>query len=259
MRMIHFHRFKELLWVLVYRDLRGRTRASLLGYGWIVLQPLLATGIFTLLIQGVLKASLSGIVPYPVFIFSGMILWGYFSNSLSAATTSMAEHADLLRQVNFPRQTLVFYPMVSKLVDFAVSLGIFVVICLLYRIEIYPWILLSPLFLVPALLFGYGLALILSPLNVALRDIGRTIPILLGFAIYATPVLYPLEKVPPPWHSLYLLNPMASLIENFRRLVLFGQMPELAWLGIACGVSLLTFLFGWFVFSRVEALLADIV
>ena len=257
--MFRLYRFRELLWVLVYRDLRGRTRTSLLGYGWIVLQPLLATGVFTLLVQGVLNLHPSGDIPYSVFIFAGMMLWGYFSSGLSAATTSMAEHADLLRQVSFPRETLVLYPMVSKIVDFSISLLMFVSICLLYGVKLQPWILLAPLFLIPVLWLGYGLALILSPLNVALRDVGKTIPILLSFAIYATPVLYPLKKVPSVWKSLYLLNPMASLIEGFRGLILLGHLPDLALLGYACFVSFLMFLLGRWVFNHVELLLADIV
>ena len=257
--MFRLYRFRELLWVLVYRDLRGRTRASLLGYGWIVLQPLLATGIFTLLVQGILNLHPSGDIPYPVFIFTGMMLWGYFSSSVSAATTSMAEHADLLRQVNLPRETLVLYPMVSKIVDFSISLLMLVFICLLYGIKLQPGVILAPLFLIPVILLGYGLALILSPLNVALRDVGKTIPILLSFAIYATPVLYPLEKVPSAWKSLYLLNPLAGLIESFRGLVLFGHFPDLVLLGYAYLVSFFMFLFGRWVFSHVELLLADIV
>ncbi len=257
--MFRVYRFRELLWVLVYRDLKGRTRASILGYGWIALQPLLATGIFTLLIQGVLGVHPTREIPYPLFIFAGMTLWGYFSNSLSAATSSMAEHADLLRQVNFPREALVLYPMISKIVDFLVSLVVLAALCFLYGVKIQPWLMVSPLFLLPVMLLGYGLALVLSPFNVALRDVGRTIPILLSFAIYMTPVLYPLEKVPAVWRKAYLLNPMASLIESFRQLMLVGQLPELTPLFFAFSVSLLVFLFGCWVFSQVESFLADIV
>ena len=257
--MFQLSRFKELLWVLVYRDLRGRSRASLLGYGWIVLQPLLATGIFTLLIQGVLGIHPSGEVPYPVFIFVGMTLWNYFSGGLSAAASSMAEHADLLRQVSFPRETLVLYPMISKMVDFFISLIVLPIFCFFYGIPIHPLFIFAPLLLIPVLLFGYGLALILSPLNVALRDVGRTVPILLSFAIYATPVLYPLEKVPSAWRNLYLLNPMAIFIENFRRLTLLGQFPDLALFGFSCLVSFLVFFLGRWIFGQVELLLADIV
>lgn len=253
------YRFRELLWVLVYRDLRGRTRASLLGYSWIVLQPLLATGIFVLLVQGILKLQPSGEIPYPVFIFAGMVLWNYFSGSLTTATTSMAEHADLLRQVNFPRETLVLYPIISKTVDFLVGLVMLVLFCFLYGIKIQPSVMLAPIFLVPVLFLGYGLALILSPLNVALRDVGRTIPILLSFAIYAAPVLYPLEKVPVGWRPLYLLNPMASLVENFRQLILGGQLSDEGWLGLAFLASFGTYLVGRWIFGHVEALLADIV
>ena len=153
--MLRLYRFRELLGVLIYRDLRGHTRASLLGYGWIVLQPLLATGIFTLLIQGVLKIHPSGDTPYPVFIFVGMTLWNYFSAGLSAATSSMVEHADLLRQVSFPREILVFYPLISKMVDFVISIGVLAMVCFLYHIPLNPFILLTPLFLIPVLLVLY--------------------------------------------------------------------------------------------------------
>lgn len=257
--VLDLYRSRELLWVLVYRDIRGRTKASFLGYAWIILQPLLATGLFTLLIQVVLDIRPSGDTPYPVFVFAGMAVWNYFSGGLSAATEGLVRHADLLRQVNFPREVLVLYPMLGKLLDFVISLIVLAVFCVIYPVGLQAGLLLAPLVLLPAIFLGYGLALMLAPLNVATRDVGKAVPLLLSFAIYATPVLYPLDSVPAQWQAIYLLNPMVGVVDGFRRLALFGQAPDLSVLGLATVVSLSVWLLGQWLFDRFELALSDVV
>ncbi len=257
--ILDLYRSRELLWVLVYRDIRSRTKASFLGYAWIVLQPLLTTVLFTLLIQGVLGIRPSGEIPYPVFVFAGMSVWNYFSGSLSAATESLVTHSDLLRQVSFPREVLVLYPTIGRLIDFAISLVVLIVLCVIYSVRLRAGFLFAPFIIIPVVFLSYGLALILAPLNVAARDVGKVVSLILNFAIYAVPVLYPLEKVPAQWQTVYLLNPMAGVVESFRQLVLFGQIGDIKLLGLAWFVSLSAWLVGQWLFDRFELALSDVV
>src|SRR6266511_1923830 len=125
---------RELLLILVERDLRSRTKQALIGYGWIVLQPLVATGVFTLVVQFVLRLDLSGDVPYPLFLLSGMVIWQYFANSLIGSTESLTQHLDLITQVAFPREVLVLYPIVARLLDVAVGLVLVGVFMAIYRV-----------------------------------------------------------------------------------------------------------------------------
>lgn len=257
--LIELYAARELLWTLVYRDIRGRTKASVLGYGWIVLQPLLATGLFTLLVERVLGINPSGSIPYPVFLFAAMTVWSYFSGAVTMATESLVANADLLRQVRFPREVLVLQALFGKFLDFGISLPVLVVLCVLYGVRVQPGLLLAPLFALPAVFFAYGLSLILAPLNVVLRDVGKAVPLLMSFAIYAAPVVYPLSKVPERWRSVYILNPVVGAIEGFRDLAVLGQLPPLgvtaaAWIG-----SLAVLLIGQWVFDRFENALGDVV
>jgi lipopolysaccharide transport system permease protein len=253
------YRNRELLWTLVYRDIRGRTRASVLGYAWVVLQPLLATGLFTLLIQRVLKINPSGDIPYPVFVFAGMCIWNYFSTSLTMATEGLVTHGDLLRQVNFAREVLVLHTLLGKLLDFVVSYAVLAVMCLAYGIALTPTFLLAPVILVPVFLFCYGVALIMAPLNVVIRDVGKVVPVFLSFAIYLAPVLYPLASVPERWRALYLLNPTAGGVYAFRDLAIGGRMPDPAAVGLAWIVALLVWIAGQWIFDRFEQALSDVV
>lgn len=254
------YRYRELLWTLVYRDLRSRTKGSLLGYAWIVLQPLLATGFFTLLIrEGVLGIQPTQDIPYPIFLFSGMILWSYFSGSLSAATERLTEHSDLLRHVNFPREVLVLYPWVARFIDLGINLLVLAGICWMSPVGFQMGILLAPLAIGPVVLFGYGVALVLAPLHVAARDVGKAVPWLLSFAIYATPVLYPLERVPSHWRIPYLVNPVAGVVEGFRGLSLYGRISDPTALAMAWIVSLAVWWCGQWLFDHFEQALSDVV
>jgi lipopolysaccharide transport system permease protein len=250
---------RELLWVMVYRDLRARTRQSFLGYAWAVLQPLLATGVFTILVQKLLNAKPSGDTPYAVFLFAGMVLWTFFSGALAAATEALVLHGDLLTQVNFSRETLVFYPIVGKFIDFGLGAAVLVVINVLYGIGVPIHLLPALLLVVPTAILAFGLGLLAAPLNVAFRDVGKAMPLLLSFALYLAPILYPIDRVPTAWRGLYVCNPMVGLVDSFRRMAVFGQWPDPRYLAIAVAMSLLAFVVGQVLFNRFEIALADVV
>jgi lipopolysaccharide transport system permease protein len=257
-RLVELYRYRELLYVLIYRDVKARTKQAFLGYSWIVVQPLLAMGIFSLIVQVVLNLDLTD-TPYPLFLFCGLVCWQYFANSLSAATESLVLHQDLLTQVYFPREVLPLYPILGKLLDLGISSLMLAVLLIVYRTPVGWGVLLTPLVITVQIILTFGLALMLAPLNVAMRDVSRALPILLSFFMYAAPVLYPLERVPERLMGVYLLNPMAILIATFRALILGGQVPAPHYLVLAVVVSLVTLVIAYRLFQIFELMLADIV
>jgi len=258
-RFFELYRFREMIYILVYRDIKARTKQAVLGYLWVIIQPLLATGVFSLLVQGVLRLELTETVPYPVFVFAGMVLWQYFSSSLSESAQSLVTNLSLLTQVYFPKDILILYPIFAKLVDLGISLAMLVVMLILYRISVHWTLVFIPLFVLVAMLFAYALGLFLAPLNVAFRDVARALPILLSLALYATPALYPLERVPLHYRNLYLLNPMAVVVEGFRRVLFEGTLPPLWALGWATVLTVGLLLIGQALFQLFEKVLADVV
>jgi lipopolysaccharide transport system permease protein len=258
-KFVELYRFREMLYVLVYRDIKSQTKQAFLGYAWVIIQPLLATGVFTILVQSVLGLKLTERVPYPVFLMTGMVLWQYFSNSLTVSTESLTGNVNLLTQVYFPKDILILYPIFAKLVDLGVSLLVLATLLVVFRVPVAWTLVFAPLMVLITMVMIYGLGLFLAPLNVAFRDVARALPVLLSFALYVTPVVYPLEQVPPPYRTWYLLNPMATVIEGFRGVLLGGQLPPLWALAWALGLSLLVLVLGQRAFRLVEMVLADVV
>lgn len=250
---------RELLLILVERDLRSRTKQALIGYGWIVLQPLVATGVFTLLVQFVFRLDLSGDLPYPLFLLSGLVIWQYFANSLIASTESLTQHLDLVTQVAFPRVVLVLYPIVARLLDVSVGLALLGVFMAIYRVPPSWTLLLLPALVLLAGGLAFALGLILAPIQAALRDTARLVTILLGLALYAAPVVYPLASVPERWQALYLVNPMAAIVAAVHQVVLAGQPPEPGPIALAIAIVLVTVLVADRAFRVFETVLADII
>lgn len=258
-KALALYRYREMLYVLVYRDVKARSKQAFLGYLWVIIQPLLATGVFVVLVQGVLGLELTETIPYAVFLYTGMIIWQYFSNSLTASTESLAANANLITQVYFPRDVLVLYPIISKLIDLLVSFAALGLLLVLFRVSVSWTVVLAPIFVLLCMALAYGLGLFLAPLNVAVRDVGRVLPVLLSFALYATPVLYPSERVPEQVRVLYMLNPAAVVVEGFRSVLLEGRVPEL-W-ALAWAVCLIIGLVGLgeMAFRLFETVLADVI
>jgi len=248
-----------MLYTLVARDMKQRTRQAFLGYLWIVLEPLLATGVFTVLIQNVLQLRLTEDIPYPIFVLSGMIMWRYFSSSLGISVGSLTGNYNLITQVYFPRKVLVLYPVASNLVNFCITFILLLVVLLISGIPVRWTTVFVPLPLLLIILLTYGLGLIAAPINVAGRDMGKAITVLLGFFLYATPVLYPVTQISMKYRDWYYLNPIAVLVKGFRGFLLGSAQPPLwAW-AITAGSILVLLLIGNLVFSRFERVLSDII
>src|SRR5207249_8443171 len=155
MTRTRFARWREILYMLVLRDLKARTKQAYLGYFWILVQPLLLTGVFSFLVQQVLgRADLSADVPYPVFLMAGVIPWQFFANSLNESTESLVKNVDLVRQVYFPREILAIYPVFARLVDIGVGCVALAAFMLFFHVPVSGWVVLVPLIVVVEMLFA---------------------------------------------------------------------------------------------------------
>ena len=255
----NFARWREIVYMLVLRDLKARTKQAYLGYLWILIQPLLLTGVFSFLVQQVLGRTDLSEIPYPVFLMAGVIPWQYFANSLNESTESLVKNIDLVRQVYFPREILAIYPVFARLVDVAVgclALGVFLIV---FHVPISGWVMLAPVILLEEMLFAAALGLLLSAANVAWRDISRGLPLVLFLMLYAVPVLYPPERVPNGIRPLFDLNPIAHLVDAFRAAVLGTHPPELVGLAVIGVLGVLTLALAQRVFTIFDGVLADVI
>lgn len=249
-------RYRELLLIFAWRDLKVRYRQTILGAVWVLAQPLLTTGIFTLLFARVAKFS-AGPVPYPVFVLSGLLIWSFVSNVVTRAGNSLIGAAYLLSKVYFPRLVIPFSSIIVELVDMGVSALLIVMAMIVYRTPPAWTAFLLPIPLAFAICFGTGAGLWVAALNVEYRDVRVVIPFILQIGMYAAPVVYPLHVLSPRLRTLALLNPMTGILESFRG-ALFGLPLDpyiLLWPAIA---SLLVLVSGLYYFRRMERLFADV-
>ena len=250
--------YRELLYFLVWRDLKVHYRQTLIGAGWVILQPLTTMVIFTLVFGKFAQIPSDGL-PYPVFVYSALLPWNLFASSLNRGTSSVVGNAQLVSKIYFPRLILPVSGVLSPLVDFAVAFVILVGMMIWYR-TLPSWgILALPLFLLLAVLTALAVGLWLSALNVRYRDVGHAIPFLTQIWMFASPVAYPISVVPEKWRLLYSLNPMSGVIEGFRWALLGGQGPDFGLIVISSGMVLVLLLSGIVYFKYTERTFADVV
>ncbi len=259
MRLRELYRYREILLTLVLRDLQARSKQAYLGYFWILVQPLLLTGVFTFLVQRVLGRTDLSDVPYPVFLMAALIPWQFFASSVNESAESLVKNVDLVRQVYFPREILAIYPILARLVDVVIASAALAVFMLVYQVPVSGWVLLAPVLLAIEMLFVAALGLLLSAANVAWRDVARALPLLMALLVYAVPVLYTVDRVPESFRFLYLLNPMAHVIENFRAAVLGTHAPDMAAIGVLAVAGVVALVVAQRVFSVFDGILADVI
>jgi homopolymeric O-antigen transport system permease protein len=248
--------YRELLLFFVWRDVKVRYRQTLIGVLWVVLQPLLTMGVFTLFF-GRLAGLPSNGLPYPVFYFLALVPWAYFAQALSNCTNIVVENQHVITKVYFPRLVLPLAAVSSGLVDFAVGFVVMLALVLGYGIHLTSAALLLPAFILLGVFTALGVGLWTSALNAFYRDVRSIIPFAIQFWMLASPVAYPSSLVPAKWRWLYGLNPMAGVIEGFRwSLTSHGQPPG-PMLLVSVAIVILILASGLFFFQRVEGTIAD--
>ncbi|MBU6390768.1 MAG: ABC transporter permease [Planctomycetota bacterium] len=254
-RLLSYH---ELLINITLRDVKARYKQSLLGTAWAVIHPLSLMLIFTVVFSKFLKVQTYG-VPYPIFAYCSLLPWSFFASSLTFAIPSLINNSNLITKIYFPREIFPIAAVMACFLDFLVAGILFVFMMFYYHINISWHILLVPFIIFIQILFTIGVAFFASAVIVFLRDIRYIVPLGLQLWMFLTPVVYPTNIVPARYLSLYMLNPMAGIIDSYRRVILYGESPNITYLGIAFLISVFSFYLAYCFFKKVEMKFADVI
>ena len=254
--------YRELLYFLVWRDIKVRYKQTVLGVLWIVLQPLVSMVVFSFLFGTLLKVP-SGEVPYPIFAYAGLLPWNYFASSLTRSSTSVVSSAHLITKVYFPRLIIPIAGVLSGLVDFAIAFLVLIGLMVVYGVVPTLAVVWLPAFLVLAMATALGFGLWLSALNVRFRDVNHLIPYLVQVWMYVTPVIYASTLIPERFRWLLGLNPMTGVVEGFRWALLGHQLAAAQSSGVLFAssvlIALVVLVTGAVFFRRTERVFADII
>jgi len=250
--------YRELLYFLIWRDVKVRYKQTALGAAWAVIQPFFMMVVFSLFFGRLAKVPSDGI-PYPVFTFCALLPWQLFANALTESSNSLVGNQNLITKVYFPRLVVPISAVLGGLVDFVIAFVILLGMMLYYGI-VPGWAIVTlPGFILLAVLTALGVGLWLSALNVQYRDVRYTIGFLVQLWLFLTPVAYPSSIVPEKWRPLYGLNPMSGVVEGFRWALLGKSQPPGAMLWVSVAVVILILFGGLYYFRRMEQQFADIV
>jgi lipopolysaccharide transport system permease protein len=248
--------FRELLYFLVWRDLKVLYKQTALGVTWVILQPVVATLIFTAIFGYFVRLPTADL-PYPVFAFSGFLLWGYFAGVLGRSGTSLVSNAHLITKVYFPRLLVPMAGTLTGLVDLLFGVVVLLLFMPFFGVTPSLTLLALPLFVILALVCSLGVSLWLSALDVRFRDVKHVLPFLTQVWMYATPVIYPSAMIPGWLRPIYALNPMVGAVEGFRWAMTGRGEPPILLAIISGIVGLLFLVSGAMFFRRIERTFAD--
>jgi lipopolysaccharide transport system permease protein len=250
--------YRELLYFLVWRDIKVRYKQTALGAAWAVIQPVMTMVVFSIFFGRLAKVPSNGL-PYPVFAFTALLPWQLFSFALTESSNSLVSSQNLITKVYFPRLVIPLSSVLAGIVDFAIAFVVLLVLMAYYGIRPTAAIVWLPFFVLLAVVSALSVGLWLSALNVKFRDVRYTIPFLTQLWMFATPVAYPSSIIPQPWRTWSGLNPMAGVVEGFRWALLGDGLIPGALLWVSAVAVLLLFTGGLIYFRRTEATFADIV
>jgi lipopolysaccharide transport system permease protein len=250
--------YRELIYFLIWRDVKVRYKQTVLGAAWAIIQPFFTMVVFSLFFGQLAKIPSDG-VPYPIFSYAALVPWTFFANGLSQAPNKLVGSANLIKKVYFPRLAIPVSAVLSGTVDFI--LAFFILLGMMLYYDIIPTVntLWLPLFVLLALVTSLGVGLWLSAMNVQFRDVQSVVPFLTQFWLFATPIAYPSSLLREPWRTLYSLNPMVGVVEGFRW-ALLGTItaPQLIII-VSALIALVLLIGGVFYFRRMEKTFADLV
>ena len=250
--------YRELLYFLIWRDIKVRYKQTVIGAAWAIIQPFCTMVVFSLFFGRLAKIPSDGI-PYPIFCYAALVPWTFFANGLSQSSNSLVGSANLIKKIYFPRLAIPVAAVLSGVVDFV--LAFIVLMGMMFFFGICPtWdIVWLPLLLLLTIVTSLGVGLWLSAMNVQFRDVRYTVPFLIQFWLFATPIAYPTSLLPEPLRVLYGMNPMVGVVEGFRWALLGTDTAPGAIIFVSSLVALITLVTGAFFFRRMEKTFADIV
>ena len=250
--------YRELLYFLVWRDIKVRYKQTVLGAAWAIIQPVFMMVVFSLFFGRLARVPSNGI-PYPIFVYCALLPWQLFAHALTESSNSLVANERLITKVYFPRLLVPASSILGGLVDFVIAFVILLLMMAWYGIQPTWAIVALPGFILLAMAAALGVGLWLSALNVRYRDVRYTISFLIQFWLLATPVAYPSSLIPGRWRALYGLNPMAGVVEGFRWALLGKSEPPGALLAVSGTVVILILIGGLYYFRRMEAGFADVI
>lgn len=251
--------YRELFYIFAWRDIKIRYKQTFLGIAWVLFQPLISMVVFTIFFGNFAKIP-SGNLPYPLFVLCGLVFWTFFSNTLSSASSSLISNENIIKKVYFPKVILPLSTVITGSVDLVIN------IVLLFAVGLY-FKFIPPLLILPIILLGYvisfltasGLGLFFSALNVKYRDVRYIIPFFIQLLLFLTPVIYSTSIIKSSGKFLFILNPMAAVIESTRGIISGSAGIEYLGLGIAGLIAFVIFLTGLAFFNATEKFFADII
>lgn len=250
--------YRELLYFLVWRDVKVRYKQTALGAIWAILQPVFTMVVFSLFFGRLGKIPSDGL-PYPLFSFAALVPWTYFSHGLSQASNSLVGSANLIKKVYFPRLSIPIASVASGLIDFALAFLVLLGMMLYYGILPGGKVIVLPLLLLLTLVTSLGVSLWLSALNVHFRDVRHVIPFLTQLWLFATPIAYPSSLLSEPWRTVYSINPMVGVVEGFRWALLGTDTAPGPMIIVSSLAAVVILVSGVFYFRRLEKTFADVV
>lgn len=248
--------YKYLLYQLIQREIKARYKQSVIGYAWVIINPLLQLLVYSFVFSVVFRFPTA--IPYPVFLFVGLLPWIYLQTVIANSTLALVDNRELLKKVAFPREVFIYSIVIAKLIDLFFASIVFGAFMVFYQVPVSAsviWVL--PLLFIQMLLIT-GVGLIFSTANLFYRDIQYLANLVLMLWMYISPVVYPLSMVPSEWVGLYKLNPMVGIIEGYRS-ALFGQSFDLGTIAWSFVFSLVIFIVGFVTFKKSERVFADLV
>ena len=251
-------RYRELLYFLVWRDIKVRYKQTALGAAWAILQPFFTMVVFTIFFGNLAKIPSDGI-PYPIFSFAALVPWTFFANGLTHSSASLVASANLLKKVYFPRLIIPISSVLSGIIDFALSFLVLIGMMLFYGITPGISLIYLPLLLLLVFSTSLGMGLWLTAMNVQFRDVQYTVPFLVQAWMFASPIAYSSNLLTGKWKAVYGLNPMAGAIEGFRWVLLGTKALSSSQILISSIVALFLLVSGALYFRRMERTFADVV
>ncbi len=248
---------RELLYFFIWRDLKVRYKQTIFGAAWAVMQPVALMAVFSVSIGRIAGVGPAG-VPYPLFVFAGLIPWTLFASSLTGASNSLVGGEAIITKVYFPRLLLPFASVGSFVLDFTISLGALAVLMAYYGVAPSIAVVWLPALTLMALVSALGVGTFLSAVNVRYRDVKYVVPFLVQLWMFGSPVVYTSTLIPERWHALYALNPMTGVVEGFRWALIGGPRPDELIL-VSAVASLVVLLGALVYFRRVERTFADVI
>ena len=258
LRLQEVWKYRELLYFLIWRDIKVRYKQTVIGAAWAIIQPFFTMVIFSLFFGRLAKIPSDGI-PYPIFSYTALVPWMFFANGLSQSSDSLVSSATLIKKVYFPRLAIPIAAVMSGIVDFLLAFCVLLGIMFFYGI-IPTWhIIWLPVFIILTLITSLGMGLWLSAMNVQFRDIRYAVPFLIQFWLFSTPIAYPSSLLAEPWRTVYAINPMVGVVEGFRWALLGTQTAPGPMIIVSAMAAFIILVSGAFYFRRMEKLFADVV